>query len=510
MASNNRAPKQWSLTDNETLNSFKNWKENLLYTLSLDASFKPYLKPNVTWGKLTTSSPNRGFTDDDNSATNKQTKEEKTATLGSMLGLIANWATVISRNQIVERSVSLKDIWSKIREHYGFHITGSRFLDLTNIRLKGGERPEKLYQTLVSFIDDNLLTTEGDLTHHSAKVEKDEELSPSMENMIVLLWLERIHVNLPGLVKQKYGAELRNKTLASIKPEISQALSSLMEELSAGEESRISRTQTYPNRRNGGAQRYQNNSNNNRSNNNNRFCILCRTANRPGCESHNLAQCRFLPENDRRSLSGGSRIRAVEATEYENQLDNVEDSRNSDYGQSAGDYDAHDENRYSSSPNHYYDANINASSPQQPQFPSIHRRIPSLASIHRRVTTRKSPIMQCFYKHIPVSLCLDTGAEANLVSSLVANRMDLQYSKTKQGALQADEKTPLAVIGEVTNVKIAKGAYVFTLDALIIDSKIEYIVAGEPFLEVNDIAIRPFKHTITIQGHETIPFASSF
>ena len=29
-----RAPKQWQLTRSETLNSFTNWKENLVYTLS--------------------------------------------------------------------------------------------------------------------------------------------------------------------------------------------------------------------------------------------------------------------------------------------------------------------------------------------------------------------------------------------------------------------------------------------------------------------------------------------
>ena len=416
-----------------------------------------------------------------------------------MLGQIANWATVISRNQIVERSVSLKDIWSKIREHYGFHSTGSRFLDLTNIRLKGGERPEELYQTLVSFIDDNLLSTEGSLTHHSAKVEKDEELSPSMENMIVLLWLERIHINLPGLVRQKYGSELRNKTLASIKPEISQALSSLIEELSAGEDSRISRTQTFSNNRrynNSGANRYPNNY----KSSSNRFCILCRTANRPGYDSHSLAQCRFLGESDRKSFSTGPRIRAVEALEYENDGEHDEEARNFDSGEFETD----------GSPYPHYDTNNNIPSSHQQQSPSIQRRIPSLASIHRRVTTRKSPIMRCFYKHIPISLCLDTGAEANLISDLLAKQMNLQYSKTKQGALQADEKTPLSVVGEVTNIKISKGAYVFNLDALVIESKIEYVVAGEPFLEDNDIAIRPSKRIIIIQGHETIPYASSF
>ena len=99
MANSNRAPKQWQLTPNETLNTFKNWKENLVYSLSLDSSFKPYLKDNVTWEKLTSTSPNRGFTDDNTDVPNSQKKEEKVATLNLMLGQIANYATIISRNQ---------------------------------------------------------------------------------------------------------------------------------------------------------------------------------------------------------------------------------------------------------------------------------------------------------------------------------------------------------------------------------------------------------------------------
>ena len=96
--SNNRAPKQWQLTTNETLNSFKNWKENLVYTLSLDKAFTPLLKDNVTWSKHSTTSPNRGFTDDAAGTPNGQTAGEKCATLNLMLGQIANYATIISRN----------------------------------------------------------------------------------------------------------------------------------------------------------------------------------------------------------------------------------------------------------------------------------------------------------------------------------------------------------------------------------------------------------------------------
>ena len=129
-------------------------------------------------------------------------------------------------------------------------------------------------------------------------------------------------------------------------------------------------------------------------------------------------------------------------------------------------------------------------------------------SIQRRVTTRKSPHMQCFYGHVPIVLCLDTGAESNMCSERICKQMGLQPTKTNQGAQQADMKTPLAVIGEVKGVKITKGHNVFTLDALVVKDDIGDIIAGEPFLETNDIAVRPAKHQIIIRGKEIIPYSS--
>ena len=116
-------------------------------------------------------------------------------------------------------------------------------------------------------------------------------MSPSVENTIIVLWLERIHPGLPGLVQQRYGAELRNKTLASIKPEISQALDSLLAELRQTEDSRILRSQMQAQF---SQRRPANRPNNPKS------CVLCRTANRPGYDSHYLSQCRFLPAADKR------------------------------------------------------------------------------------------------------------------------------------------------------------------------------------------------------------------
>ena len=52
-------------------------------------------------------------------------------------------------------------------------------------------------------------------------IAEDEEVTPSLENFVVLSWLRLVHSELPKVVKQRYGAELRSRTLASIKPEVS-------------------------------------------------------------------------------------------------------------------------------------------------------------------------------------------------------------------------------------------------------------------------------------------------
>ena len=90
----------------------------------------------------------------------------------------------------------------------------------------------------MAFLEDSLLHGNG-LTHHGEHVTEDEELTPTLENFVVLTWLRLIHPSLPRLVKQRHGTELRSCTLASIKPEISQALSSLLEEIRASDDAKI-------------------------------------------------------------------------------------------------------------------------------------------------------------------------------------------------------------------------------------------------------------------------------
>ncbi|CAG2247130.1 unnamed protein product [Mytilus edulis] len=96
----------------------------------------------------------------------------------------------------------------------------------------------------MAFVEDNLLRRDTQITHHGSAIVEDEEMTPSLENFVVLTWLRLIHTDLPKLVKQRYGTELRSRTLSSIKPEVSQALDSLLEELRNSDDAKVMRAAT--------------------------------------------------------------------------------------------------------------------------------------------------------------------------------------------------------------------------------------------------------------------------
>ena len=128
----------------------------------------------------------------------------------------------------------------------------------------------------------------------------DEELSPSLEKFIVLTWLRLLHPNLPRLVKQRYGTELRCRTLASVKPEISQALDSLLNELHTSDESKILRSASQTEHRASFAFTRRRGPPKPRPL---KVCPLCQQAGRPDFHSHFLSNCKFLPESDRLFMS---------------------------------------------------------------------------------------------------------------------------------------------------------------------------------------------------------------
>ena len=108
-----------------------------------------------------------------------------------MLGHIATFCHFISRSLIVKNSTSISSVWQTIRTHYAFQSTGAHFLDFSNIKLEVDERLKDLFQCLMSFTEVNLLLANDAITHQGENVTSDEELTPNLENMVVLTPLTR-------------------------------------------------------------------------------------------------------------------------------------------------------------------------------------------------------------------------------------------------------------------------------------------------------------------------------
>ena len=84
--------------------------------------------------KQTAANPRRGLIADGTAVSEAQrlTASQKNAHLDLLLGQIANFCPVNSRNFIVKHSTCLNDMWQKICQHYGFQSTGVHFLDLAS------------------------------------------------------------------------------------------------------------------------------------------------------------------------------------------------------------------------------------------------------------------------------------------------------------------------------------------------------------------------------------------
>ena len=448
MAATHRAPKQWALTRRETINSFENWRQNIIYTLSLDCEFEPFTREGAQWQKKTKSNPLRGLTDDDNglSAATKCTRLEL------MLGQIANYCPVISRNTIVRNSTSLGQIWQSIRLHYGFQSTGANFIDFSEIALDPDESHEDLFQRLIAFVEDHLLVQDCGITHHGEHPTEDEELTPTLENLIVLTWLRLFDPGLPKLVKQRYGTELRSRTLASIRPEISQAIPSLLDELRSNDARAL---RTFTQDRSNPSRRRIHNNNVKRS----KTCPLCTAMHRKA--DHWLSECKALPAEDRKFMMRARQI--AEITENEPVPENPTDLCEEEY-------------------EHETQA--------------------------RRVEISQSPTMPVFSGYTPIRVVLDTGATGNMIREDLATHLGINITPSNQSASQADGKTKLEVIGETRTI-FHRQDKDLTFEGLVVRNLDVEVLAGTPFMEVNDIMVRPARKEITFADGSTYKYHSS-
>ena len=94
------------------------------------------------------------------------------------------------------------------------------------------------------------------------------------------------------------------------------------------------------------------------------------------------------------------------------------------------------------------------------------------------------------YNDLAIAIVLDTGATVNLINEILAKRLTLNITPASQSATQADGISDLEVVGE-TRFTVQRGNIRLYFEGLVVRGLETGILAGVPFMEENDVWVRP-------------------
>ena len=465
---NFRPPKQWVLTESETITSYANWHTNILYHLSLCNDFAPYLE--TEWSKQQVA--NRGFVDDTEAVqpveANRKTAVQKKIVLNRILGIVAQFAPPLLRNEVIKCSTSLSWIWARIRRHYNFSQSEVNLLGLSSIQRKEDERYETLYQRIIAHLEDNLLTVASGLLHDGEVIAEDEVMSPTIERLAVLHWLSLIDKRLPTYVARVFAHDLQSKTLKEIQPQLALSMDSLLAEISAQEDIQVHYARSSFSR-NRLTKSFQTKTGASRSAPS-KSCILCK-ASGPRYEGHNITTCWFVSKFEKMEMVKALQV-CVEDTD-----ESVEVNRTI----------------------------YQESSPEEAAAsPSVVGNATTDSSV-KKVACDTSPFFYAFYAHHPCHVVIDSGATSSIVSRAFLQAVGITPKTTLHSARSAD-KSQLDVRGEV-HMTLQLAGINLPVTALVLDKLDCDILAGIPFCKSNDIQIHMKSESISISDIK-IPYGA--
>ena len=464
----------------KSISEFDNWRHSVLYNLRLSDEFKPFLDDDFQFGVKTRHDPNRRLDDDPDvrDTENKVirrglTAVEKCRIVDFMLETITQYTPKIPHNDITRDCASLGEVWQVVRLHSNIESSGALLNEAWNITRLPNETPQALYSRIKQAYDDTLIR-KNTIVYKTTVLTEDEELSPTLHCSIILHWLQILHPKLRDLVTQRFGTELRNNSYASLWPEISRSVDSLLKELSEDgtvcrfndsrfHESRSDQPRFQPRSR--GSFTRSRGMPSARSSLPARQCDYCRVLNRRAFNTHTIDECLFLKKE--RPSSGSSRAFEVD------------------------DYDRHQDEFYE-----VYSEEVNKITPA----------VSVQTHIINAVTVYSSPVMSVYHKNAMYQVMLDTGGSCNAFDEETSRSLNCQIYPTFQRARMADGVTELEVVGEAS-VVFTRNNMNLEFNALVCKMVGPSIIGGMPFLVQNDISLRPAKNEVTIAGKHTITCA---
>ena len=142
-----------------------------------------------------------------------------------------------------------------------------------------------------------------------------------------------------------------------------------------------------------------------------------------------------------------------------------------------------------------------------PDPPCHETTLPTPDVVAYRVQTRQSPYMDVFHGHRVVRITIDSGATGNMIRHSTAKRLGRPVISSAQSVQQADGSSQLQVVGEM-RTSFTRNNTDFTFEGLVVEDLDVEVLAGTPFMEANDVAVRPAKREVLLANDSTYTYGS--
>ena len=522
-----------ALNETETFQNITAWEVHGRNFYRKDEVFYPFVNPKMKWDST---KRNYNLKKEHEDSKLKRDEEELAQDLVSFLQIMAGYVPGDHLRLAIEKDTTcFADIIKIIREFYDAEIGVESGLDFMKIERKSQEPHRMFYERMSAHVREHLVGPNKAVGSTSSG-EKGDIMTLSMQDLVVKIFLHKVHPKLTEIVKKEYGPVLKSgKLLCEIIPDICRNIDNLLdkeknqgsinrvedgagaeytssevdlttlslEELEEREEqavSTIKRMYGSAKKRGGfskkGGFSRDRNYQNSRPGDRGQRCHHCEYSNKAynlsldanhphfkcpnkkavarmiAAEDDEEDQGGFFGDEGEKNLSGNILIRTVQIDQSERRVPVLPDE-----------YEDSPIVRYVSQSKQFYQSHDFAELSRS-EIVCLENKIRRIFN-SRKVRKEKSPAFEAVVRGKRFIVTVDEGAELNIISAKLVNRANIPVTTTREGANAADggglkvvgqTKSPLIIYGyfQGTRVEINLG-YVLVVENLEAD-----ILMGEP------------------------------
>ena len=194
------------LDSQETAASLRLWKIHFVNYTRGDQYFAHFVKDTSTW---TMTAEHWGFAEETAETSLKRSKAEMKS---DCLMFLETLASYLPDDYLVEKITKstgkLADVWTVIDSYYGVTLSSNTFLELAKMSKKKEETYRQFYLRMEGFVSKHLTKGEIKVEDVTSPVTGDI-LTISLKNVLVIMWMTKIHARLVDYVKVDFSQELK-------------------------------------------------------------------------------------------------------------------------------------------------------------------------------------------------------------------------------------------------------------------------------------------------------------